>query len=131
MLPHGVINDDNKRRLASPWYYSICKAVTRGVFWVFEHPRNSREKLHTRKQITHLSLFMPGRALGADLRSGHLCENKALGTPQRLVPAITNIVWTMVGPWIHFYRAMLSIRGTSHGPVSVCVRHKSVFYRNR
>ena len=31
-----------------------------------------------------------------------------------------------------FYRAMLSIRGTSHGPVSVrpSVRHKSVFYRN-
>jgi len=26
------------------------------------------------------------------------------------------------------YRAMLCIRGTSHGPVSVC--HKSVFYRN-
>jgi len=31
---------------------------------------------------------------------------------------------------VHFYRAMLCIRGTSHGPVSVClsVRHKSVFY---
>jgi len=39
-----------------------------------------------------------------------------------------------------FYRAMLCIRGTSHGPVSVClsvcpsvrlsVRHKSVFYKN-
>ena len=31
-----------------------------------------------------------------------------------------------------FYRAMLCIRGTSHGPVSVrlSVRHKSVFYRN-
>ena len=32
----------------------------------------------------------------------------------------------------HFYRAMLCIRGTSHGPVSVCVRlsvcHKSEFY---
>ena len=29
-----------------------------------------------------------------------------------------------------FYRAMLCIRGTSHGPVSVClsVRHKSEFY---
>jgi len=32
----------------------------------------------------------------------------------------------------HFYRAMLCIRGTSHGHVSVrpSVRHKSVFYRN-
>jgi len=29
-----------------------------------------------------------------------------------------------------FYRAMLSIRGTSHGPVSVSVCHKSEFYRN-
>jgi len=35
---------------------------------------------------------------------------------------------------IGFYRAMLCIRGTSHGPVSVSlsvrlsVRHKSVFY---
>ena len=28
------------------------KAVTRGgVFWVFEHPRNFREKLDTQKQI--------------------------------------------------------------------------------
>ena len=30
------------------------------------------------------------------------------------------------GHFFHFYRAMLCIRGTSHGPVSV--RHKSVFY---
>ena len=31
---------------------------------------------------------------------------------------------------LSFYRAMLCIRGTSHGPVSVrlSVRHKSVFY---
>ena len=31
-----------------------------------------------------------------------------------------------------FYRAMLCMRDTSHGPVSVrvCVCHKSVFYRN-
>jgi len=28
-----------------------AKAVTRGVFWVFEHPRNFREKLDTQKQI--------------------------------------------------------------------------------
>jgi len=28
-----------------------CKAVTRGVFWVFEHPRNFREKLDKQKQI--------------------------------------------------------------------------------
>jgi len=27
--------------------------------------------------------------------------------------------------FIGFYRAMLCIRGTSHGPVSVCVCHKS------
>ena len=27
-----------------------------------------------------------------------------------------------------FYRAMLCIRGTSHGPVSVSVCHKSEFY---
>jgi len=33
---------------------------------------------------------------------------------------------------VHCYRAMLCIRGTSHGPVSVClsVRHKSMFYKN-
>jgi len=73
---------------------------------------------------------------GAGVRGGFtewplVLEKKALGTPQRLVLAITNIVWTMVGPWIHFYRAMLSIRGTSHMSVSLCVRHKSVFYRNR
>ena len=32
--------------------------------------------------------------------------------------------------YILYYRAMLCIRGTSHGPVSVrlSVRHKSVFY---
>ena len=28
----------------------------------------------------------------------------------------------------HFYRAMLCIRGTSHGLVSICVCHKSEFY---
>ena len=67
--------------------------------------------------VQGLTWYVQGRALGADLLSGHVCEKKALGTPQRLVFAITNIVWTMVGPWIHFYRAMLSIRGTSHGPV--------------
>ena len=27
------------------------KAVTREVFWVFEHPRNFMEKLDTQKQI--------------------------------------------------------------------------------
>ena len=33
---------------------------------------------------------------------------------------------------LNFYRAMLCMRGTSHGPVSVCVCvcHKSVFYYN-
>jgi len=31
-------------------------------------------------------------------------------------------------PPLSFYRAMLCIRGTSHGPVSVCVCHKPVFY---
>jgi len=29
----------------------LSKAVTRGVFGVFEHPRNFREKLDTQKQI--------------------------------------------------------------------------------
>jgi len=29
----------------------LSKAVTRGVFWVFEHPQNFREKLDTQKQI--------------------------------------------------------------------------------
>jgi len=29
-----------------------------------------------------------------------------------------------------YYRAMLCISGTIHSPVSVCVRHKSVFDRN-
>jgi len=27
------------------------KTITRGVFWVFEHPRNFREKSDTQKQI--------------------------------------------------------------------------------
>ena len=31
-------------------------------------------------------------------------------------------------PPLSFYRAMLCIRGTSHGPVSVFVCHKPVFY---
>ena len=29
----------------------LSKAATRGVFWVFEHPRNFREKLDTQKQV--------------------------------------------------------------------------------
>jgi len=43
-------------------------------------------------------------------------------------------LFTDTSEHICFYRAMLCIRGTSHGPVSVClsvrpsVRHKSEFY---
>ena len=39
---------------------------------------------------------------------------------------VTSVVWqvTLCDPvwYASFYRAMLCIRGTSHGPVSVCVR---------
>jgi len=35
---------------------AVGKAVTRGVLWVFEHPRNFREKLDTQKQIYYKSL---------------------------------------------------------------------------
>ena len=44
--------------------------------------------------------------------------------------SLTLLIWRQA---VHFYRAMLCIRGTSHGPVSVrlsvrpSVRHKSVF----
>ena len=31
---------------------NAAKAVTRGVFWVFEHPRNFREKFDKQNQIT-------------------------------------------------------------------------------
>ena len=34
------------------------KAVTRGVFWVFEHPRNFWEKLDTQKQIRRLNFIL-------------------------------------------------------------------------
>jgi len=41
-------------KLATFVYSTVdSKAVTRGVFWVFEHPRNFREKLDTQKQICH------------------------------------------------------------------------------
>jgi len=42
----------------------------------------------------------------------------------------TPVNLTAVRDPVHFYRAMLCIRGTSHGPVSVrlSVRHKSEFY---
>jgi len=66
MLPHGVINDDNKRRLASPWYYSICKAVTRGVFWVFEHAPKFQGKItHTKTNYTSFTFYA-----GAGVRGG-------------------------------------------------------------
>ena len=32
-------------------FVGLYKAVTKGVFWVFEQPRNFREKLDTLKQI--------------------------------------------------------------------------------
>ena len=43
-----------------------------------------------------------------------------------------NVTFTFLSCWTRFYRVMLCIRGTIHGPLSVCpsVRHKSVFYRN-
>ena len=48
---------------------------------------------------------------------------------KRLLYVNANIFKTFeIEPSVWFLRAMLSIRGTSHGPVSV--RYKSVFYRN-
>ena len=47
------------------------------------------------------------------------------------VPAVGRVMNNDYLSKIHFYyRTMLCIRGTSHGPVSVClsVRHKSAFY---
>ena len=53
--------------------------------------------------------------LGADLHTGQLM-------PLPLTVSCFSKIQ------IGFYRAMLCMRGTSHGPVSVSVRHKSEFY---
>jgi len=37
-----------------------AKAVTRGVFWVFEHPRNFREKLDTETDQLLVAKFARG-----------------------------------------------------------------------
>ena len=61
------------------------KAVTTGVFWVFEHPLNFRGKLDTQKQITHLLLFMPSTRLEMHrnrFRPG-LCPGPHWGSLQR------------------------------------------------
>ena len=53
-----------------------------------------------------------------------------LGNPKKIISAVLFMHVACRG----FYRAMLCIRGTSHGPVSVslsvcvCVCHKPVFY---
>ena len=52
-----------------------------------------------------------------------------LGSPgQRAVKQVCVCmhIFVFVHQLLCFYRAMLCIRGTSHGPVSVC--HKPVFY---
>jgi len=50
------------------------------------------------------------------------------------VTYVMDAMGSVNGPvnFAYFYRAMLCIRGTSLGPVSVSVHvgHKSVFYRN-
>ena len=58
--------------------------------------------------------------------------NSVPGQAARLnIICIANITLATVSSLV-FYRAMLYIRGTSHGPVSVClsvsVCHKPVFY---
>jgi len=63
--------------------------------------------------------------------------NSVPGQAARLnIICIANITLATVSSPVFFYRAMLYIRGTSHGPVSVClsvclsvsVCHKPVFY---
>jgi len=49
MCKSRVHTVDGKGVFQSDIHTHAGKAVTRGVFWVFEHPRNFREKLrHTK-----------------------------------------------------------------------------------
>jgi len=45
--------DDPRRQLGTYTSRHLPKAVTRGVFWVFEHPRNFKEKLDTQNSIQY------------------------------------------------------------------------------
>ena len=45
-----------------------------------------------------------------------------------IYPYCHRLVCMFSSSFFSFYHAMLCIRGTSHGPVSVCVCHKSEFY---
>jgi len=68
--------------------------------------------------------FCRGQHADANIWSILLFFRFFLGLPKS---ALIAILKTPSGS-ISFYRAMLCIRGTSHGPVSVCVCHKSEFY---
>jgi len=44
--------------LTRPTYMHVCKAVTRGVFWVFEHPPKFQGKVrHTKTDLLLVTKF--------------------------------------------------------------------------
>jgi len=65
---------------------------------------------------------------GCDLNPGPSARESSTHTAQLMPLPLTVSCFSKIQTG--FYRAMLCIRGTSHGPVSVrlSVRHKSEFY---
>jgi len=83
--------------------------------------------------VQHRVIFCRNSDLGGKLTE--ISVSVLIQTLQSAVSADAITLYTTDKPILihfNFYRAMLSIRGTSHGLVAVCVsvRYKSVFYRN-
>ena len=130
-MRQGLCNDTVSICLAVP--SCAAAAVCGGFAAVGPAGRRYQSCCTARPQQTY-PLFDP-----CPQQHGTQQQTRAVWCLQRCMKLNTDLFLTvhghMVKIWcIHFYRAMLCIRGTSHGPVSVrpsvcpSVRHKSVFY---
>jgi len=149
----SVLEPSSIRGLATPWTYllhfSLCSVVLiDSSTWSPVHVLVSVQGVRV---LTHLCVvnvttttLFSALTLLFGRQEGHLvCKKLSGGVPAWLSvwSEVQNLHMAQLMPLpltvscfskiqIGFYRAMLCIRGTSHGPVSVClsVRHKSVFY---
>ena len=129
-------------------FFALADAGVRQTLRVVVQTTGLRTVTHSATNITHTNSHTKGSPYSITERrvlelipvlgsqpAGDVSHKPGGRLPLGLLSARpTVILATLERDAINFYRAMLCIRGTSHGPVSVClsvcpsVRHKSVFY---
>ena len=110
---------------------AVCSGVDRGIYDVGD-PDLGVFHVDHRLAVFCRTTHGAGREMLRPVHGRRCLQLYSAGTqqqqqPQRNARLSQQLRWNS-----SFYRAMLCIRGTSHGPVSVrlSARHKSVFYRN-